>query len=36
MIFGTIVEGIMEILDEGLGAFHNEMVVMVGARTLTL
>ena len=35
VIFGTIKEGIMEVLDERLGAFHTEMVAMVDARSLT-
>ena len=35
MIFGTIKEGIIEILDEHLDTFRTEMVAMVGARSLT-
>ena len=34
VIFGTIKEGIMELLDERLGAFHVEIRAMVGARSL--
>ena len=35
MIFGTVKEGILEILDERLGAFHAEMMALIGVRTLT-
>ena len=35
VIFGTIKEGIMEVLEERLGSIHFEMVALVGARTLT-
>lgn len=34
MIFGTIKESIMELLDELLGAFRYDMVAMVGADSL--
>ena len=34
-IFGMIKEGTIDILDERLGAFHTEIVVMVRVRTLT-
>ena len=30
MIFGTVKEGILEILDETLGAFHTKMAAMMG------
>lgn len=35
MIFGTINEGIINILDEHMGVFRIETVDMVGVRTLT-
>ena len=35
MIFGTVKEGILEILDERLGAFCIELMAMLEARTLT-
>ena len=34
MIFGTVKEGILEILDERLGAFRTEVMTIVGSRTL--
>lgn len=35
VIFGTVKEGIMEILDERLGAFHIDIMAIVGAFTLS-
>ena len=35
MIFGTIKEGILEILGEHQGMFRIEIMVIVGARTLS-
>ena len=35
VIFGTVKEGILEILDERLGAFRTELMAMLGAHTLT-
>mgnify|MGYP001550121524 CR=1 FL=1 len=35
VIFGTVKEGILEILGERLGAFRTELMAMLGARTLT-
>ena len=35
VIFGTIKEGILEILDERLSAFRTEMAAMIESRTLT-
>ena len=35
MIFGSVKEGILEILDERLGAFHAEVLDIVGARTFS-
>ena len=35
VIFGTIKEGIMEVLEGHLGSFRYEMVAMMGARTFT-
>ena len=35
VIFGAVKEGILEILDERLGAFRAEIVAMMGVRTLT-
>ena len=35
MIFGTVREGILEILDERLSAFRAKMVALVGMRSLT-
>lgn len=35
VIFGTVKEGILEILDERLGAFRTKMMALLGARTLT-
>ena len=35
VIFGTVKEGIMEVLEERLGSFRSGMVAMMGARTLT-
>lgn len=34
MIFVTVKEGILEILDERLGAFHTEIMALMGARTM--
>ena len=34
MLFGRDIEGILEILDERLGAFHFEMVAMMGSHSL--
>ena len=36
MIFGTIKEGIMENLDERIGAFHTQVIAMMGAHLVTL
>ena len=35
MIFGTIKEGIMEVLVERLGSLRSEMVALIGACSLT-
>ena len=35
VIFGTIKEGILELLDERLSAFRTEVAAMMGSRTLT-
>ena len=35
VIFGTIKEGILELLDERMSAFHTEVAGMMGSRTLT-
>ena len=35
MIFGTVKEGILEILDERLSVFPYEMMALVGARLFT-
>ena len=35
VIFGTVKEGILESLDERLGAFRTEMMALLGVRTLT-
>ena len=35
MIFGTVKEGILEILDERLGMFHVEVMAIFGARNLS-
>ena len=35
MIFGSVKEGIMGILNERLGAFHTEIMEIVGAHTLS-
>ena len=35
MIFRTVKEGILEILDERLGAFRTEMAAMMGTCTMT-
>ena len=35
VIFGTIKEGILELLDERLSAFHTEVAAMMGPHTLT-
>ena len=35
LIFGTVKEVILEILDERLGAYRTEMMALMGARTLT-
>ena len=35
VMFGTIKEGIVELLDEHLGAFRTEILAIVGACTLT-
>ena len=35
VIFGMLKEGILEILDERLGAFRTEMMALMGTRTLT-
>ena len=34
VIFGTVMEGIMENLDERLSSFHSEMVALGGVRSL--
>ena len=35
VIFGTVKEGILEIIDERLSAFRAEIVALVGTRSLT-
>ena len=35
MIFGSVKEGILEILDECLGVFHTKVLAIVGACTLS-
>ena len=35
VIYGTIKEGILEVLEEHLDSFHFDMVAMMGACTLT-
>ena len=35
MIFGMIKEGILELLDDGLSAFRNEVAAMIGSHKLT-
>lgn len=35
VIFGTVMEGILEVLDERLSSFRSDMTALVGARSLT-
>ena len=35
MIYGLIKEGIMELMDERMSAYHTKMITLVGSHSLT-